>query len=66
VKLTTLAASTSWKLVEPPVEATQPKASCCGIPLEFSHEDGYRPPVTVGSAPDSVMGDLPTGVNATA
>ena len=51
--------------MEPPVEATQPKASCCGIPPDVSHEDGYRPEATVGSVPDSVVGDPPTGVNTT-
>ncbi len=65
MKLTTLAASTSWKSVMDPVEPTQPKASCRGIPLDVSHEDGYRPVGTVGSAPDSVVGDPFTGVNTT-
>ena len=40
VKLTTLAASTSWKSVMDPVEPTQPKASCFGTPLGVVHEDG--------------------------
>jgi hypothetical protein len=64
--LTTLAVSTSWKSVEPPVEPTQPKASCFGIPLDVVHEDdGYRPAGTAGSVPDSVVRDPNTGVNAT-
>ena len=52
--------------MDPPVEATQPNASCLGIPADVVHDDGYRPDGTVGSAPVSVVADPPTGVNCTA
>jgi hypothetical protein len=66
LKLTTLTLLTSWKSVRPPVEPTQPKASCFGIPPDVVHDDdGYRPDGTVGSVPDSVVDDPPTGVNTT-
>ena len=52
---------------DPPVEPTQPNASCLGIPADVVHvDDGYRPEGTVGSVPVSWVADPPTGVNRTA
>ena len=49
------------------IERVHRRASGAPAEEDVVHEDdGYRPDGTVGRAPDSVTGDLPTGVNTTA